>query len=47
MAKCKQCLKEVGCGCNLIPKYTGVCGECYSENMKKESNATNTNKKQN
>jgi hypothetical protein len=28
MARCGNCNRDVGCGCNLI---NGVCGSCYGE----------------
>lgn len=41
MAVCKKCNKDVGCGCNLTPKHTGICSKCLSEQKKDKKNSQN------
>lgn len=42
MASCNLCKTNVGCSCNLIPKYdtkNGVCHACHEAKIKAQQNA--------
>lgn len=46
MALCTKCRVDVGCACNLIPKYdieNGVCNTCHEISIKAQEALNQTN----